>query len=151
MIEASNKLYTIKSYLKDVLEFSDKEISVIEMCLNYIHEQAPTELPLIIRKTNNLISASEDLAWIRTIVNRKIVDVTKKVKQIKAPEFTMLTRQGRPSSTAIEYEILHNHPEISELEEQIEILNKLLDYFNHIEKSIDRYLWMLKESASYNK
>lgn len=145
------KLQEIQTYLKDILELSNDEIDIIRTCINYVHEQAPTEVPLIIRKTNDLIAASENLAWIILIVSRKIVEIQLKIKKVKSPAFTMLTRQGRPSTTAIEYEILHSYPDVMESEEQLDVLNKLLDYFKHLEKSIDRYLWMLRDGSSFHK
>lgn len=145
------KLQEIQSYLSDILELSNDEVSIIKTCINYVHEQAPTEVPLIIKKTNDLIAASENLSWIILIVSRKIVEIQLKIKKVKSPAFTMLTRQGRPSATAIEYEILHNYPDIMEAEEQLDVLNKLLDYFKHLEKSIDRYLWMLRDGSSFHK
>ena len=151
MIDTNNKINDLKGFLSGILQFSDAEINVIKMCINYLHEQAPVEIPLIILKTNNLISASDDLAWVCLSVNRKINELEANIKRIKAPEFTALTRQGRPSSTAIEYEILHNHDELADMEEMLGTLQKFYDYLKHIEKSIDRYLWMLRDSGNFNK
>ena len=151
MIDTNNKINDLKQFLGDTLQFTDAELNIIKTCMNYIHEQAPVEIPLIILKTNNLISASEDLAWICLSVNRKINEIEANIKRIKAPEFTALTRQGRPSTMAIEYEILYNHDELSDMEETLGTLQKFYDYLKHLEKSIDRYLWMLRDSGNFNK
>lgn len=140
--ETSSKLY---EYLLEIVELSPDELMTIKVALKYIREIAPTDRPLIFTRLENMVSASEDLSWVIMVVNRKLSEIKAKINNIKSPAFTTLVRQGRPSTQAIEYEILFANPELKDLEMHKSTLVNIIEYLNHIEKSIDRYIFVLRD------
>lgn len=142
----SSKLY---EYLSDIVELSSEERMSIKLALKLIREIAPTDAPLVFKRLEELTSVSEDISWVTMVVKRKLSSIKTEIDSIKAPNFTALVRQGRPSTQAIEYEILFNNSKLKELESNKETLSNIVEYLQHIEKSIDRYIFILRDKLKY--
>lgn len=142
----SSRLY---EYLLNVVELSQEELMSIKIALKLIREIAPTDPPLIFKRLEDLSAISEDISWVKMVVKRKLYSVKSKIDSIKSPNFTALVRQGRPSTQAIEYEILFNNKDLGELESNKDTLNNIVEYLEHIEKSIDRYIFILRDKLKY--
>jgi hypothetical protein len=56
-----------------------------------------------------------------------------------------LVRQGRPSSEAINSEVRWKNESLYDLEEDIRSVENIIDYLVHLEESLERYLYMLKD------
>lgn len=144
--DTSKKLY---EYLSDVVELSNQELYTIKSAMRMVREISPSEVPLLIKKINELISISQDLSWVVSVVTRKKHKLLTEVRKIRDPAYVMLVRKGRPSAAAIESEIRLNNSSVYELEENIEILSNVNDYLKHLEQSIDRYIWLSKDKISF--
>lgn len=142
----SNKLY---EYLTDIVELSQEERLSIKTALRLIRDIAPTDAPLVFKRLEDLTAISDDIAWVTMTVQRKLSEIKSEINSIKAPNFTALVRQGRPSTQAIEYEILFNNSELKDLENNKNILVNIVEYLQHIEKSIDRYIFILRDKLKY--
>lgn len=140
----------IYKYITDEMNLADDEITSIKVAVNMIHEISPTDIPLIMKRVSDLIVAEEDLSWTITAVNKVLIKLKYEIKSIKAPQFTLLTRQGRPSSTAIEYEIFFTNDKLKELEVKKDNIENILEYLRHIEKSLDTYIYLLRDKLKYS-
>lgn len=133
------------NYILENNLLSSAEISYVQVCLNDITELSPADKPMVFRKMEKLIQDSDNLAWCIFSVNQQLILLNKAYRKIKDPEFTILVRQGRPSTEAINSEIRMKHDELYDLEEQIAIVEQIVEYFRHIELSLERYIYMLKD------
>lgn len=151
MIDIDERVTKILEYLLDNTDIGESGISSIKTSIAIIHETAPTDIPIIFRTMDRIISASENLSWTVLVLRRHKYYIQMECKNIKDPEFTALTRRGRPSTTAIESEIRFNNSQLSALECQIDTLAGIIDYLQHIELCLDRKLWSLKDRISMSK
>lgn len=151
MINLDTRMSQIYEYLVEIVKLSPEEMRAVKSAIGAIHEISATDGPGLFSKMNNLISLSEDLAWVISVITKKQHEIKKSIKIIKDPDFVMLVRKGRPSTQAIESEIRFNHEELVQMEENLEITSNLIDYLHHVEVSIDRYIWLLKDKISYMK
>lgn len=135
-------------YLRDVIELSPENIRVIKSSLAAIKEQAPSDVPLILRKIERLIDLSQDLSWIILVMKRRFHELTREMKVMKDPQYVMLVRQGRPSSAAIEAEIRFTNKDLYTVEDNIEIVRNIIEYLQKIIDSMDKYSWLLKDKLS---
>jgi len=151
MININDKISSITLFLKDIVDLSDDEVNIIKSSIGYLHELTPTDGPGVFFKSQNLISNSEDLSWVITVVKNTRNKISSQINLIKDPEFTMLIRNGRPSTAAIEHEIRFNNASIPGLEDNVMVLDNIIDYLNKIQLNIDRYIWLLKSKSDYLK
>ena len=143
------RISNIVECLETIVSVGNEGRSILKNCLSLLHMAAPAEPAGVFSRIERIISASDDLAWIILMVNRAKASLDSNIKRVKDPEFTMLVRSGRPSTVAIESEIRMCHDEIRDMEEQLEIAKNLEDYLQHIEKGLDRCVWMLRDKAAY--
>lgn len=149
MINLDNKISQIYEYLVDIIKLSPEEMRAVKSAIGAIHEMTPTDGPGVFTKTQNMISISEDLSWVISVITRKHHQISKEIKKIKDPEFVMLVRQGRPSTQAIESEIRFNNDNLVDMEEELEIIENILDYLKHVEVGIERYIWLLRDKGKF--
>lgn len=150
-MDLANRLSKIYEFLYDVVELQEEEIKDIKNAVNIVHEMSPTDGPGIFSKTERVISASDDLEWSIMKIRNSKSDLRKKINSIKDVDFTMLVRQGRPSTAAIESEIRMNHPELSDMEYNIDIMNNIISYLEYLRSNLVEYIWLLKSKSSYLK
>lgn len=150
MQDIDSRISQLYEYMVDVMELSKEELLMIKTAIKNIHEASPVDKPAIFSRMSNIITASEDLSWVKMIVVRKLDTLKTAIKKIKDPEFTMLSRQGRPSTQAIEHEIRFNHSDLSELEDKKEVLDNIIEYLEHIEKCLDNYQFLLKDKLKHS-
>lgn len=151
MENSDARVSSVVECLESIVGVGKEGVSILKNCLSLLHMAAPAEPAGVFSRIERIVSASDDLAWIILMVGRAKSSIDSNIKRIKDPEFTMLVRSGRPSTVAIESEIRMNHDEILEMEERLQIANYLEDYLQHIEKGLDRCVWMLRDKASYLK
>lgn len=151
MINIDTKVSQIYEYLVDIIQLSPEEIRAVKAAIGILHEVPPTDAPVLFSKIDRLISISEDLSWVISMITKKQHQIKSSIKKIKDPEFTMLVRQKRPSTQAIESEIRFNHEELTDMEENLDIIDNMIDYLKHLELGIDRTIWLLKDKISYIK
>lgn len=150
MVDQGYKIENIREYLKGIVEIGESE-SIIVNCLNSIREISPIDAPVAFAKMERITNLSDDLAWIISILNRKNNELKRSVQKLKDPKYVALVRQNRPSSAAIEAEIRLTNKDIVEFEDKISRLENVLEYLNHIQKSLDNYLWILRDKIQYCK
>lgn len=149
-MDQKSKLVTISVLLSDI-NLGNAEVKIISECLNIIREVSPIDGPLIFSKMERVISLSDDLAWIISILNSMRNNVRRDIMKVKDPKYVSLVRQNRPSSAAIEAEIRISSKDIIELETKEDNISIVIDYLNNVQKSLDRYLWVLRDKEQYNK
>lgn len=140
-----SRLATLYEYLENDIKLTSDELAIVRNSVGIIHKQSPIDRPLVFRRMEEIIEAMEELSWVILTVNRHLLKIRGEIKEIKAPQFTMLVRRGRPSTTAIEYEIMMNNDDIKSLEETEETIDNIVYYLKSIESGLDRYLWMLRD------
>lgn len=150
MVDQEYKIENIREYLKDIIDIGKSE-SIIINCLNSIREISPIDAPVAFAKMERITNLSDDLAWIISILNRRNNEMKRSVQKLKDPKYVALVRQNRPSSAAIEAEIRLTNKEVVEFEDKISRLENVIEYLNHIQKSLDSYLWILRDKIQYCK
>lgn len=150
-MDQKSKLITISTLLSDVSPIGESETKIISECLNIIREVSPIDGPLIFSKMERVVSLSDDLAWIISMLNVTRNGIKRDVMKAKDPKYVSLVRQNRPSSAAIEAEIRLSNKDIVDLETKEDNISIVIDYLNNIQKSLDRYLWVLKDKEQYSK
>ena len=139
-------------YIKSAnITFSEDEFQMIRDAINTVIEASPTTTAGTCSRQERLTAASTDLAWIVLSLKRTRLRVDNSLKQIKDPQFVMLVRQGRPSTSAIEAEIRHTNDKVLALENNLQELDNLLEYMSNLEKNIDRKIWEMRDKASFAK
>jgi len=150
ILEVSTITENLFKYLEECVKLSKDELKAITFALHLIKEIMPMDGPQVFARQQTLITASEDLSWVITVINRKKSQINIQIKDLKAMDFTMLTRNGRPSAMAIDYEIYITHSDLKKLETDLSILENTYEYLTHIETSIDRLIWLLRDKLKYN-
>lgn len=145
MQNIDDRVKAIYEYLLDIQNLSADEIRMLKRAISILHEVSPVDKPLIFKKMDDIVSASDDLYWVILVIRRRLNSVKADINVIKDPMFTALVRQGRPSTVAIEHEIRFNNGRVQELEEQQDTLENILDYVLHVQKCLDDYNWMLRD------
>ena len=151
MLHIDSRLDQLYHYMVEVIELSSEEMMMVKTAIKNIHEMSPVDKPAIFSRMSNIITASEDLSWVTMIVTRKLNSVKSEIKAIKDPEFTILSRQGRPSTQAIEHEIRFMHSELLDLENKKDVLDNVLGYLEHVEKCLDNYQFLLKDKLKHSE
>lgn len=151
MLDINKKIEMITNYLGEVVDIGDISIDNIKTAISLLKEIPPTDAPNTFNREQRLISISDDISWIIMSLNRKKQILEEKMKNIRAPEYTRLVRQGRPSTEAINMELYMLHDDMNELNRKIEVLDNFLIYLNSIQENINRYIWMLRERLNFLK
>ena len=144
--------------LKPLYEFlsenellSETEMDMIQYCLNDIVETSPNDKPGVFRKSEKLIQDSQNLSWCIYSLRLQYDCLNKAYRKIKDPEYTLLVRQQRPSSEAINSELRAKFEELYDLEEKLSTINNIIDYLSHIQTSMERYIYLLKDRLKYSE
>lgn len=151
MLDINKKIEMITSYLGEVIDIGDISIDNIKTAISLLKEIPPADAPNTFNREQRLISVSDDISWIIMSLNRKKQILEEKMKNIRAPEYTRLVRQGRPSAEAINMELYMLHDDMNDLNSRIEVLNNFITYLNSIQDNINRYIWMLRERLNFLK
>jgi len=138
------------NYILDNELLSEQEVQMIVECNNEIIQIAPTDKPQVFRKEERLIRCSQNISWCIFSLKLKASKIQDSYRRSRDPEYTILVRQGRPSAAAIETELRYKHPEFYETDEQIRILDNIIEFLGHLELSVERYMYMLRDKVRYN-
>ena len=147
----SKKIDEIIEYIKSEIELGENEVNSINKMVSLIDDYVPTDLPLIFRRLDSIISATGDISWTLAILKKHRAKINAEYKQLKDPQFTSLTRKGRPSAVAIESEIRFNVPEVAEYEQRLEVLDGFIEYIEHLLKISDSMQWAIKDRVALSK
>lgn len=133
------------------ITFSDDEINMIKSSISLIIESSPTTPASVFSRIERLIKASSDISWILLSLKRTRVKLDNALKRRKDPKFVLLTRQGRPSTAAIEAEIRHTDNSVLDMEAKITELDNLIEYMSNVEVNIDRYIRAMRDKSAFIK
>lgn len=147
----SKKIDEIIEYIKSEIELGENEINSINNMVKLIDDYVPTDLPVLFRRLDSIISATGDISWTLAVLKKHRAKINAEYKQLKDPQFTSLTRKGRPSTIAIESEIRFNIPEVAEYEKRLEILDGFIEYIEHLLKVSDSMQWAIKDRVALSK
>lgn len=149
MADVDSRIKIIAKYLQDNLDIEETDLKSLEDAINLIHQPSPLDGAGVFTRVERSISASDNLLWLVTMISNRRVLVDADLKKLKDPQFTLLVRQQRPSTQAIESEIRWNNETVAELENKLTTIDNILSYIKSIESNIDRYIWILREKARY--
>lgn len=142
-MDIDSRVRSIYEYMLNVVELSPEEIRLLKNAVHLLHEISPVDRPLIFKKMDDIISASDDLSWLVLVLKRNLDSIKRKISDIKSPAFTMLVRQGRPSTVAIEHEIRFSNKQLPDLEDKEKIVENILEYVVYVQKCLGDYSWVL--------
>jgi len=151
MMMLNEKTKAIQEHISGIIEFSDRELDMIDRAIREIHEECPTDVPLLVKKSQSLILAGDDLYWVINVISRKHARMKSDIYRLKDPKFTALSRGGRPSSAAIEAEIRFTTDGVYKMEEDYENIGSLLDYLRVLSSMLDKYSWIIKDKLGVAK
>ena len=151
MIDINKKIEMITEYLGDVVDIGDISVDSIKTAISLLKEIPPVDAPNTFNREQRLISISDEISWIIMSLKRKRQILDEKMKNIRAPEYTRLVRQGRPSTEAINMELYMLHDDMNSLNSKIEVLDNFIMYLNSMLENINRYIFMLKERLNFLK
>jgi len=143
-------LKPLYEFLKENELLSDTELDMIQYCLNDITETSPNDKPGVFRKSEKIIQDSQNLSWCIYSLRLQYDHLNKAYRKIKDPEYTLLVRQQRPSSEAINSELRTKFEELYDLEEKLSTINNIIEYLTHIQTSMERYLYLLKDRLKHS-
>lgn len=151
MVNINERVNEIYNYLLPVIDIGESGKYIIYDSISAIRQISPIDGAQLFSKMEKIISLSDDLSWVVSSINRKRNCIESDLKSIKDPKYVALVRQNRPSSAAIEAEIRITIKDVSILDNQINILDNILSYLDSIQRSLDRYIWMLRDKISYSR
>ena len=146
-----SKIDAIINYINDNVSIGDKCNDIIKECINLIHQSVPCDNAGVFSRLAHFNSVSDDLSYVILSTRKVRNNIEKELKKLKDPKFTILVRSGRPSTQAIESEIRFTMKEVADLEDKLITFDNIIDYLNHLEKCLDRSIWILRDLAQYIK
>lgn len=144
------KLDELFQYIKTNDLLSDYEIRMVQTCLDDIREMSPVDKPSIFRKSEKIINDSEDLSWCIYSLKQKYSQLQKDYRVKKDPMIGRLVLQKRPSMEAMNCEVRSLNPFIYDMEEELATVEHIIEYLNHIQLSLERYSYLLKDKLKYD-
>lgn len=147
----NDKIERVIDYINSIVNIGDKCNDMIREAIGLIHQTLPVDNAGVFSKLTRFTSASDDLAFVIMSIQKEKDILELELRKIKDPKFTILVKAGRPSTQAIESEIRCTNPKVSELEDKISQFDNVLSYLNHVEKCMDRSIWIMKDLAQYIK
>lgn len=144
------ELNLLFDYLRSHELLSEEEIKMVKFAINEITEIAPTDKVALFKKQESLIDASSKLSWSVMVLKNNLNKIKTAYRKIKDPEYTMLVRKGRPSNEAINSEIRFTNESLYDLDEIVDTVENIIEYFATLENNINRYLFMLSDKLKYN-
>lgn len=138
-------LQELWEYIVENELLSATEIGYVKTCLEDITELSPADKPTLFRKMERVIEDSDRLSWCIFSVRQQYAKLNSAYRKIKDPEYTILVRQGRPSNEAINSEIRFRNDSLYDLELKLTTIENIITYLDHVELSLERYLYMLKD------
>lgn len=149
MADIESRLKIIAQYLNENLDIDSDNLKSLDDSINLIHQPSPLDGAGVFTRVERAVSASDNLSWLITMVCNRRCNVSAELKKLKDPQFTLLVRQQRPSTQAIESEIRWTNEEVAALEDKLATIDNIINYLNSIESNIDRYIWILREKARF--
>lgn len=147
----NKKINEIIDYIKSEIELGDNEVKSINDMVSLIDDYVPTDLPILFKRLDNIITATGDISWTLAVLKKHRAKINAEYKHLKDPQFTSLTRKGRPSTMAIESEIRFNMPDVAEYEHRLEVLDGFIEYIEHLLKVSDSMQWAIKDRIALSK
>lgn len=147
----NDKIEDIINYISGIVNIGDRCNETIKECINLIHQSVPVDNSGVFSRLSRCNAVSDDLVYIIMNVKKRRNIVESELKKNKDPKFTILVRSGRPSTQAIESEIRVTTPIVSELENKLSEFDNILEYLNHLEKCLDRLIYIMRDLAQYIK
>ena len=123
---------------------SEQNVETIKMAIAHIHAMFPGDKISANTKNQQLIAIQDDLSWVTLAVKRYYVNKVNEYNKLRDPVYTTLVRNNRPSKEAIECEIRHRDNTVYDMEQEINTLNNIIWYLEHLNDSIDKYMRSMK-------
>lgn len=137
--------------LDGILEFNDFEKGYIKSAIVYVHEAVPTDITIIFKKQESIISSMEDIEYLIARLKSRRKEINNLYKAKKDPAYTSLVLKGRPSDTARDCEVRTKVPELSEFESQLETIDYLTEYLYHIKDSLNKLYLDIRDRLMISK
>lgn len=147
----NDKIDKLIEYIDDIVDIGDKSKNTLYECINLIHQTVPVDNAGVFSRLARCVSVSDDLSYVILSIEQARNKIEVELRHNKDPKFTILVKSGRPSTQAIESEIRFTVPVVAELESKLLHYDSILSYLNHLEKCLDRNIWIMRDLASYIK
>lgn len=140
-----DQVENVIKYCKKIFEeMSDYETNIIRTGMNLIQMDPPSTKLMLTERITQLVRAKSDLQYLllkaRELRKSYNIPYTNEYNQ----QFTILTRQNRPSKQAIESEMHFMKPELREYRDKIEDIDTLLDFLSSYMGFFDKSISVLE-------
>lgn len=140
-----DQVENVINYCKKIFEeMSDYETNIIRTSMNLIQMDPPSTKLMLTERITQLVRAKSDLQYLllkaRELRKSYNIPYTNEYNQ----QFTILTRQNRPSKQAIESEMHFMKPELREYRDKIEDIDTLLDFLSSYMGFFDKSISVLE-------
>lgn len=143
-----DKIQYLVDKVKEVIDISDYEEEKLTLAFKMSMLELPTTRILVTNRISEVINSKSDLYYLTTKITEYYNNLNIDYSARYYKEFTILTRQGRPSKTAIESEIFTLHKDIKEMKDNLDKVELARDIVANLSDIIDKILENL-ERRSY--
>ena len=134
----------IKYCRKIFEELSDYETNIIRTGMNLIQMDPPSTKLMLTERISQLVRSKSDIQYL--ILKARELRKSYNIPYINEynQQFTILTRQNRPSKQAIESEMHFMKPELREYRDKIEDIDTLLEFLSSYMGFFDKAIQVLE-------
>lgn len=151
MNEFDFKVQAVINSMDGLLEFNDYEKGYLTSAVVYVHEAVPTEVNIIFKKQEAIISSLEDISYLIRRLKEKRKEINNEYKRLRDPAYTSLVLKGRPSDTARDCEVRTKIPELLDLEEKLETIDYTVEYLVHVKDSLNKLFLDIRDRLMMSK
>lgn len=140
-----DQVENVIKYCKKIFEeMSDYETNIIRIGMNLIQMDPPSTKLMLTERITQLVRAKSDLQYL--ILKARELRKSYNVPYVNEynQQFTILTRQNRPSKQAIESEMHFMKPELREYRDKIDDIDTLLEFLNSYMGFFDKSIAVLE-------
>lgn len=132
-------------YCRQILgDLSDYEMNIIRTSMQLIQMDPPSTKLMITERITQLVRNKSDLQYL--ILKAKDLRRSYNIPYVDAynQQFTILTRQNRPSKQAIESEMHYMKPELREYRDKISNIDTMLEFLDSYLAFLDKVMFVLE-------
>lgn len=140
-----SRVLAISKLTKDILvDVSDYELNMIGNTLRLIYMEPPSTKLLVTERISELVKSKSDLQYL--VLKIKDIRRSTNIPYINKynTQFTLLTKQGRPSKAAIESEMYHIHQDLRDQRDKLSDIDNLLEFFEGYFALLDKTVYTLE-------
>lgn len=132
-------------YCRQILgDLSDYEMNIIRTSMQLIQMDPPSTKLMITERITQLVRNKSDLQYL--ILKAKDLRRSYNIPYVDAynQQFTILTRQNRPSKQAIESEMHYMKPELRDYRDKISNIDTMLEFLDSYLTFLDKTIYVME-------